>query len=85
MARVRFTIIDGMLAFLSCKALLTNATKVVYIIDALTSINAGIGITIINVDVAHVTYPSRLTDTPEREKISITETMNKKVVRKCGK
>ena len=67
LTRIRFAVVNSMLTSLSSEALLTNATEIVYIVDTLASISTRIGVTVVNVNIAHVTYPSRLTDTPERK------------------
>ena len=57
-----------MLAFLSGKAGLTNAGVIIHLVDALAAVGARVLLTVVNVDVAHLTRPAGLADAPIKRK-----------------
>ena len=59
--------IDAVLASLSSKSSLANASVVVDLVDALASVGARVALTVIDVNVAHLAGPARLANTPEKK------------------
>ena len=55
--------IDGVLASLSSKSGLANASVVVDLVDALASVGTRVALAVIDVHVAHLAGPTRLANT----------------------